>query len=73
MVEIILLILLPLITAVSGFLSAFIITKNHYKGMIEKQSAFDHAAARTLYITYLKKEPNQEQIRRMIEAYRRNK
>ncbi|MDR2829416.1 MAG: hypothetical protein LBV48_02375 [Mycoplasmataceae bacterium] len=72
-IEIILLIVFSIIAIVVGFTFTYFILLAKGKKMMKEQTGFDYEQAKSMYITYRQKNPNENQIKAMVNAFKNNK
>jgi uncharacterized protein YneF (UPF0154 family) len=71
--EIILLVVFSVVAIIVGFTFTYFILLAKGKKMMKEQTGFDYEQARSMYITYRQKTPNEKQIKAMISAFKNNK
>jgi uncharacterized protein YneF (UPF0154 family) len=73
LVQIILLVVFSLVAAVGAFLIAYFVITLRGKKMLKQHGGFNEEQARSMYIMYRQKNPTDNQIKAMIDAYKANK
>jgi uncharacterized protein YneF (UPF0154 family) len=72
-VNLILLISLTIFSAIFGFCLVYFLVLNKNKKNIAEQTTFDRDQAINIFMAYKHKKPNEQQIKAMISAYKKNK
>jgi uncharacterized protein YneF (UPF0154 family) len=73
LIELILLIIFSIVAISVGFTFTYYVFLAKGKKMMKEQTIFDYEQAKSMYITYRQKNPNDKQIAAMINAYKNNK
>ncbi|MDR2821552.1 MAG: hypothetical protein LBV53_01190 [Mycoplasmataceae bacterium] len=73
LIELILLIVFSIVAVAVGFTFTYYIFLAKGKKMMKEQTIFDSEQARSMYITYRQKNPNDKQVEAMVKAYKNNK
>ncbi|GMO14501.1 MAG: hypothetical protein Ta2E_04910 [Mycoplasmoidaceae bacterium] len=71
--QIILMVVFTVIAIVIGFVFTYFLVLSKGKKMIKQQTVFDEDQAKSMYLSYRGKEPNEKQIKAMILAFKNNK